>query len=159
MNPYNNCWSNSVLQVLCGAAFANYLPSEIQCPLAICKHLTKIHKQLHVEQADHANAVRGAWAVSHKMRALISLCYKRDQKQLCMQDDAADLLHLMERDIQQSPTWLLQFQFNNNTHLWQQNVWKNCFIYSFRYLPSFGATTLGEEYHLYTVTTMRMAHC
>ena len=99
MNPYNNCWSNSVLQVLCGLAVANYLPSEIQCPIAICKHLAKIHKQLHVEQTDHANTVRGALAVSHKMRAMISLLYKRDQKHLCMQDNAADFLDLMLNEI------------------------------------------------------------
>ena len=42
MNPFNNFSSNSVLQVLCGSAVANYLPSQIQCTIGICKHLTKI---------------------------------------------------------------------------------------------------------------------
>ena len=32
MNPYNNCWANAVLQVICGSAVSHYLPRVNECP-------------------------------------------------------------------------------------------------------------------------------
>ena len=52
MNSYNNCWVNSVLQVLCGSAVAAYFWAVQACPSHVCHSLRKIHNQLQRKGTD-----------------------------------------------------------------------------------------------------------
>ena len=99
MNLYNNCWANAVLQVICGSAVSHYLPRVNECPTPLWECLMKINKQLQINPTDTSDTARSSLPVTNEIRTLISMVYKRDQKEESVQDDAADFLHLILKDL------------------------------------------------------------
>ena len=107
MNPFNNCWSNSVLQVLCSSVIYNTIPEYNNCPIAVCKYLHKINKDLRFCTEENTYA-KGALTLTLEIRELIKQFYHRDQKYDSLQDDAADYLQAIVAHLCENST--------NNTH-------------------------------------------
>ena len=59
----------------------------------------RINKQLHNDPTDTCDTARCSLPVTNKIRTLISMVYKRDQNEKSVQDDAADFLHLIRKDL------------------------------------------------------------
>ena len=99
MNPFNNCWANSVLQALCGSSASQYLPSTRECPTPVCKYLANIKSSLQCNAEKSLVAIKGPLPVTSDILNLISKVYNRDQTLQCVQDDAADFLQMILKSL------------------------------------------------------------
>ncbi len=67
VNPYNNCWSNSVIQVLCSSVIRSALPNIEDCPTLVCRYIHKIMSDLH----GGSSSAKAGLTMTMEMRKLI----------------------------------------------------------------------------------------
>ncbi len=111
VNLYNNCWSNSVIQVLYSSFIKSELSSIEDCPTLACRYINRIMSDLHGD----SSSAKAALTMTMEMRQLIAFFYQRDQKYISSQDDADDFLQLILQHLCENTTCDTPSQFQSRT--------------------------------------------
>ena len=111
-NPYNNCWLNVILHVVCGTFYYDLVNTMTEAKDNISQCLVEIHNHLTRQQANKGgrpslpdSAVQLSSAVNCDLKA-------REQKDVCDFYDEL-VLHLLKKSQNQQAEHLLQTRFLN----------------------------------------------